>query len=62
MPVLLRHIPTGDLYVSTPFLLARDDMEQVVEESAPEEAAQETVAEVLKKTPRQKKTADTAGQ
>lgn len=44
MPAMLRHKPTGDLYIRTSLLAARDDMEAVedsetvVEDAAPAKA------------------------
>jgi predicted short-subunit dehydrogenase-like oxidoreductase (DUF2520 family) len=40
---MLRHKPTGDLYISTPALLARGDMEVVAEEVVAEEVVAEEV-------------------
>ena len=32
MPTMLRHKPTGDLYIATQYLMERTDMEEVSEE------------------------------
>ena len=45
---MLRHIPTGDLYIATQYLSQRDDMEPVVEDTA-------VVEETEKKVKRQPK-------
>jgi hypothetical protein len=40
---MLRHIPTGDLYIATQYLSQRDDMEPVVEDTAVVEEAEKKV-------------------